>query len=180
MSAEQDQPPASLAITPTGIVYLRRGYSPSRTPVHAASIIFVSFEAFREFPRLRELDAAVPHLRLNQNPVYWNSTEGREVLWREMIAHSVDGDNLGTSMGDDTPVNQETDKPRRRRRHVNHASVIFLTGKTPKRKAEKSRKRFDLYKNGMTVKEYLDAGGTAWDLWYDAEWGGFIELKKPE
>ena len=46
----------------------------------------------------------------------------------------------------------------------------------PKRAGSKSAERFALYKDGMTTKEFLDAGGTSADLSYDVS-KGFIEIK---
>ena len=46
----------------------------------------------------------------------------------------------------------------------------------PKRAGSKSADRFALYKDGMTTKEFLEAGGTSADLSYDNA-KGFIEIK---
>ncbi len=45
----------------------------------------------------------------------------------------------------------------------------------PKRKGSKSAERFALYKTGMTVKKFLDAGGTGADLKWDTE-KNFIKI----
>jgi len=39
----------------------------------------------------------------------------------------------------------------------------------PKRKGSKAAKRFALYKNGMTVLQYLQAGGTRGDVNWDSQ-----------
>lgn len=46
-------------------------------------------------------------------------------------------------------------------------------------KRGKSGARFELYRDGMTVKEFLDAGGKSGDITWDVE-REFIKLKNPE
>ena len=53
--------------------------------------------------------------------------------------------------------------------------IRVLVTSNPKQVNSKSRARFDLYRDGMTVEEYLAAGG----IWPDIRWDlerGFIEL----
>lgn len=51
--------------------------------------------------------------------------------------------------------------------------ITVIVPENPKR--GKSAQRFDKYKSGMTVQDYLDAGGTTADVRYD-EAHKFIEL----
>ena len=54
------------------------------------------------------------------------------------------------------------------------AKIKLLVKENPKRAA--AAERFDLYKNGMTVAEYLKAGGKRADVNWDVK-QGFIEVK---
>ena len=52
------------------------------------------------------------------------------------------------------------------------ASTIVVTTegkKNPKREGTKAYERFVLYKDGMTIKEYMEAGGQAGDVKYDSD-----------
>ena len=55
-------------------------------------------------------------------------------------------------------------------------TIEILVDKNPKRKGAACYDRFDLYKNGMTVKEYLNAGGIGADLPWDVA-REFIAIK---
>jgi len=61
----------------------------------------------------------------------------------------------------------------KKRVHIDKTLVITLTqeGHNPKRKPSKSFDRFDLYKTGMTVAEYIAAGGVAGDIMHDVNKG---------
>lgn len=48
------------------------------------------------------------------------------------------------------------------------AIITVLAKENPKRAGSMAAARFDLYKTGMTVAEYLEAGGRTGDLHYDA------------
>lgn len=56
--------------------------------------------------------------------------------------------------------------------------IKVLVAKNPKRPTSAAGKRFDLYKLGMTVAQFLAAGGWRADIWWDAK-QGFIEVGKP-
>lgn len=45
--------------------------------------------------------------------------------------------------------------------------ITLLSKENPKREGTASFDRFKLYKNGMTVGDYLDAGGTMGDIGWD-------------
>ena len=47
--------------------------------------------------------------------------------------------------------------------------VKLLVKENPKRKGAAPAKRFDLYKNGMTVETFLEKGGTAADVRWDVK-----------
>lgn len=55
------------------------------------------------------------------------------------------------------------------------AKVKLLVQGNPKKAGGAPAKRFDLYKNGMTVQEFLDAGGTVADVKWDVD-HGYIAL----
>lgn len=63
-------------------------------------------------------------------------------------------------------VKKEPDAPRTR---IDKTKVISVLVENPKRKGSLSYDRFKLYKDGMTVEKYLEKGGRAPDLAYDAE-----------
>jgi len=48
------------------------------------------------------------------------------------------------------------------------AKITLLAESNPKREGSAAHGRFALYKSGMTVSEYLAAGGTRSDLRWDA------------
>lgn len=47
--------------------------------------------------------------------------------------------------------------------------ITMLVESNPKRPWGAAYKRFDLYREGMTVGEFLVLGGTRGDLWYDQD-----------
>ena len=47
--------------------------------------------------------------------------------------------------------------------------ITVLSEKNPKKAASKSYKRFELYRNGMTVAEFIKAGGHAGDIDWDSK-----------
>lgn len=62
------------------------------------------------------------------------------------------------------------------RRRVNkQAQIGILIKENPKRPNTLAYDRFALYNHGMTVAEYIAAGGRAGDIAYDVE-AGYIEL----
>ena len=56
--------------------------------------------------------------------------------------------------------------------------IKVLVAKNPKRPTSAAGQRFDLYKPGMTVGEFLKAGGWRADINWDTK-QGFIEVVKP-
>ncbi len=56
--------------------------------------------------------------------------------------------------------------------------IKVLAEKNPKRPTSAAGKRFDLYEPGMTVAEFLKAGGWRADIRWDAK-QKFIEVGKP-
>ena len=64
----------------------------------------------------------------------------------------------------------------RRRAPLAKSQVItVLVDAKPKRAWGAAYQRFDLYWTGLTVGEFLAAGGTRRDLWYDQD-HGFIRV----
>lgn len=62
------------------------------------------------------------------------------------------------------------------RQRVNKNAIINITGiANPKRPGTLACARFDLYTNGMTVAEYVAAGGRSGDVLYDVA-QGYITL----
>ena len=64
---------------------------------------------------------------------------------------------------------------KRRTPLVNSQVITLLVDGNPKRPWGAAHRRFDLYWTGMTVGEFLAAGGTRGDLWYDHD-HGFIRI----
>lgn len=64
---------------------------------------------------------------------------------------------------------------KRRARLAHHQVITVLVDGNPKRPWGAAYRRFDLYWTGMTVGEFLEAGGTRADLWYDQD-HGFIRV----
>lgn len=75
----------------------------------------------------------------------------------------------------ETPVSEVTETKSRKRgkKEVNFDDPFFKMVITlnrlenPKRAGSKSAARFDLYKNGMTIGEFIKAGGTRGDVNWD-------------
>jgi len=69
--------------------------------------------------------------------------------------------------------------PRRKNTRTPMTCLIYLTTTKPKRKKGPALRRYNCYRDGMTVQEYVDAGGIPWDVWYDTLYG-YIELRNPD
>ena len=66
-----------------------------------------------------------------------------------------------------------------KRRRVNkQAKIKVLVEENPKRNNTLAADRFALYENGMTVEEYVAAGGRSGDVNHDAA-EGYITLALP-
>lgn len=61
----------------------------------------------------------------------------------------------------------------------NDPRVIYDVIPNPKRMGSASYERYNFYKEGMTVQEFITAGGTAGDVKHDVS-KGFIKLKDAE
>lgn len=70
----------------------------------------------------------------------------------------------------------ETQKTRQRA--DKRAIITIKTIDNPKRPGTLSHARYELYQDGMTVAEYLDAGGRTGDINYDVA-EGYITLTLP-
>lgn len=70
---------------------------------------------------------------------------------------------------------EKTGGPGRSRAYPLDAKITVLSTSNPKRKGSGSYDRFELYKSGMTVKNFLDKGGKTADLTWDTR-KGFIEV----
>lgn len=63
------------------------------------------------------------------------------------------------------------------RRRVNkQAKIKILVDENPKRKNSAAAARFAMYEDGMTVDEYVAAGGRTGDINHDVA-AGYIELE---
>lgn len=76
----------------------------------------------------------------------------------------------------DAPAEKKDEKPSKPPKYADDAKIILLADKegkkygkdhNPKRAGSKSAERFALYTDEMTVKSFLDAGGTVADLDHD-------------
>lgn len=64
------------------------------------------------------------------------------------------------------------------RRRINKQSKItVLVEENPKRQNTAAYDRFALYETGMTIAEYIDAGGRSGDIHHDMT-AGYIELSE--
>lgn len=79
-----------------------------------------------------------------------------------------------------SPVTIDVTKQNKKTRvHYNQHSVItMLATSNPKRKNTLAFKRFELYKTGMTIADYVKAGGRTGDINYDVI-AGFITVSNP-
>ena len=76
----------------------------------------------------------------------------------------------------EAPAEKKERKPTVR---IDKAAVITLKVEAnPKRLNSKSYERFNLYVDGQTIGEFLEAGGTGGDVAYDLA-KGYIELDRP-
>lgn len=62
-----------------------------------------------------------------------------------------------------------------RKRFKKTSIIKLLCDANPKRKGSLAHQRFELYKDDMTIGEYLDAGGRTGDIHYDIA-AGLIEV----
>lgn len=60
-----------------------------------------------------------------------------------------------------------------------HWVITILAEKNPKRKGKKSWREFRLYRDGITVQEYIKIGGSRAGVNYDVD-HGFIAVNDPE
>jgi hypothetical protein len=65
-----------------------------------------------------------------------------------------------------------------RQRANKNAVITVLVIANPKRQGTLACQRFDLYKDGMTVAEYIEAGGRTGDINYDVA-EDYISLTLP-
>jgi len=66
------------------------------------------------------------------------------------------------------------------RKHTKKSAIItVLAQSNPKRQDSLAYERFELYQTGMTVGEYVEAGGRSGDIKYDVQ-NGYIELSGDE
>lgn len=67
-------------------------------------------------------------------------------------------------------------EPREKRPALDHGMTIkILVEANPKREGSKSRERFAIYRNGMTIAQFIEKGGLMADVRYDED-HKFIEL----
>lgn len=62
-----------------------------------------------------------------------------------------------------------------RARFSGDSTITVLAGENPKQKGSAAHERFELYKNGMTVDQFLAAGGLRADLSWDTR-KGFVSI----
>lgn len=70
---------------------------------------------------------------------------------------------------------ESTPKTSRRARFNKDQVITLLVNENPKRKGTLAWAKWEIYENGMTVGEYLEAGGKRSTLLYDVE-KGYIEI----
>lgn len=89
----------------------------------------------------------------------------KKLIGREMYVH-VPGVALATP---------QLRKRRIKKRKQDDRKITLLSTENPKKPNSKSYERFALYRSGMTVTEFVNAGGTAADVKWDAQ-RGFINV----
>lgn len=72
---------------------------------------------------------------------------------------------------------QTPKKGGRRVKHTNDLVITVNAKENPKRKGSRCHGEFALYKNGMTVGQYLKAGGSRAGIRWDVD-HGFISVAK--
>lgn len=72
-------------------------------------------------------------------------------------------------------VKESTPKTSRRARFTEDQVITLLVNENPKRKGTMAWAKWEIYEDGMTVGEYLEAGGKRSTLNYDVE-KGYIEI----
>jgi len=72
---------------------------------------------------------------------------------------------LGTET---TPTEKKTKSKTKSKSKEREIVIHLLVKENPKRSGTKSFDRFALYKDGMTIQEYCDAGGDRGDIRWDA------------
>lgn len=70
---------------------------------------------------------------------------------------------------------ESTPKTSRRARFTEDQVITLLVNENPKRKGTMAWEKWEIYEDGMTVGEYLEAGGKRSTLLYDVE-KGYIEI----
>ena len=69
-----------------------------------------------------------------------------------------------------------TEEKKSRRRADKSATIKLLVTANPKRQGTLTHARFELYRDGMTVAEYVKAGGRTGDINHDVTMG-YIALQ---
>lgn len=79
---------------------------------------------------------------------------------------------------DETTTTVHPNEAKKLARAARQAKMVIklkTNGFNPKQKGSKSAARFDLYRDGMTVLEYVEAGGYSADIPWDTQ-REFIEI----
>ena len=64
-----------------------------------------------------------------------------------------------------------------KKKMLDQRKIKILVDENPKQQGSESRERFKLYKNGMTIKAFLDGGGKRIDITWDTK-KGYIRLEE--
>lgn len=173
---------------------LARSYSPAELLV---MLVYLGDD--RDAREMREFAAEHPHPRY-QARVYPRgllervfaamsaaAQEGRRVMSKAGAAAATKEREPAKEKAPRTPREPRAPKPKAR--DIRGASIITMGmnpktsqkwggDQNPKRPGSAAHSRFGLYKDGMTVQQFLDAGGWAADLNWD-EKQGFIYINPP-
>lgn len=76
----------------------------------------------------------------------------------------------------DKPTAEKKDRERSSKNFNKDAKISLLIDKNPKREGSKSHVRFAAYKDGMSVGDFVKAGGTFGDLAWDSA-RGYIRIE---
>jgi hypothetical protein len=147
--------------------------------VGLASHIFTGPGQFYQLGRLRYVEkffADAPELT---GPVSQNTPEHLQALWAHLQAKAVPGMTASRALGSEGETDmagKKKDKAPKapsngdgRRNKNSDKRITVLAEGNPKREGTATYQRFKLYKDGMTVADFIKKGGTSADVSYDVE-----------
>jgi hypothetical protein len=148
--------------------------------VGLATHIFTAPGQFYQLGRLRHVNQFFEDAPELTDPVGQNRPEHLQALWAHLQGKAVaaqtykESEMAGKKKDKEPKVARESNGDGRRNKNAEKRITVLAEG-NPKREGTATYGRFKLYKDGMTVAEFLKKGGTSADVTYDVE-HKFIEL----